>query len=400
MTIFKNNIGLLGLPNLGVTGINPNAQMPNMGLQQQLPSGGMGGQPTILNQTPTLPQFPSPQPQPMSFSDRLRNIGQRMFDYGVGYNKAGGYSFDPSAGDPKLPHTLGFENMQRQALNRQNLANVLQQQQFQNQIAQQENQMKLAKFSNEEEDRLLAKQQRERFKDIFSNIDRKNYANDNAYARAIGTELIKSGNIKDGMEFYKFGKPQTSKEYLGAVKDFRKTEQKLYDPLVKSVNNYKDLQTAINKNDGVGAYSAMIKYIKNLDDSVVREGEVNTFRRFQGLIKGMETAIKQNVAGENFPPEILASMDSIARQSIDTLVDSYNKNKMQKSAGMYPELGLDPKIIYSGMIVPDYGEPFSAQTNNNENNTETIGEINGEEIKIIKNNRTQQIDDNTWNAGK
>ncbi|HAI18543.1 MAG TPA: hypothetical protein DCM10_11210, partial [Xanthomarina gelatinilytica] len=78
----------------------------------------------------------------MSFSDRLRNIGQRMFDYGVGYNKAGGYSFDPSAGDPKLPHTLGFENMQRQALNRQNLANVLQQQQFQNQIAQQENQMK------------------------------------------------------------------------------------------------------------------------------------------------------------------------------------------------------------------------------------------------------------------
>ena len=131
MTIFKNNFGLLGLPNLGVTGINPNAQMPNMGLQQQLPSGGMGGQPTILNQMPTMYNAP----QPMSFADRLRNIGQRMFDYGVGYNKAGAYSFDPSAGDPKLPHTLGFENMQRQALNRAKLANTLQQQQFNNQIA-------------------------------------------------------------------------------------------------------------------------------------------------------------------------------------------------------------------------------------------------------------------------
>jgi hypothetical protein len=131
MTIFKNNFGLLGLPNLGVTGINPNAQMPNMGLQQQLPSGGMGGQPTILNQMPTMYNAP----QPMSFSDRLRNIGQRMFDYGVGYNKAGAYSFDPSAGDPKLPHTLGFENMQNQALNRAKLANTLQQQQFNNQIA-------------------------------------------------------------------------------------------------------------------------------------------------------------------------------------------------------------------------------------------------------------------------
>lgn len=131
MTIFKNNFGLLGLPNLGVTGINPNAQMPNMGLQQQLPSGGMGGQPTILNQMPTMYNAP----QPMSFADRLRNIGQRMFDYGVGYNKAGAYSFDPSAGDPKLPHTLGFENMQNQALKRQNLANALQQQQFNNQIA-------------------------------------------------------------------------------------------------------------------------------------------------------------------------------------------------------------------------------------------------------------------------
>ena len=103
----------------------------------------------------------------------------------------------------------------------------------------------------------------------------------------------------------------------------------------------------------------------------------------------METALEQNVKGKNFPPEILASMDDIARQSIDTLVDSYNKNKLQNSTTLYPQLGIDPKLIYSGMLVPDYGKPFSAQTNNNENDTETIGEINGEEIKIIKNNETQ-----------
>jgi len=395
MTILNNNFGLLGLPNVPLTtGINPNAQipnsgtilsqMPNMGLMQ--PVGGYG-QPTVPMTTPTMP-LPQPQ-QPTTFTGRLDNIAQKLMDYHIGRNMAGKASLDPSSGDVGYVNAMGFQNVQNQANARNALANALQQQQFQNQIAQQENQIKLSKFSNEEEDRLLAKQQRERFKDIFKNIDRKNYANDGEYVRAIGTELIKSGNVKEGMEFYKFGKPQTSKEYLGAVKDFRKTEQKLYDPLVKSVNNYKDLQTALNKNDGVGAYSAMIKYIKNLDDSVVREGEVATFRRFQGLIKGMETALEQNVKGKNFPPEILASMDDIARQSIDTLVDSYNKNKLQNSTTLYPQLGIDPKLIYSGMLVPDYGKPFSAQTNNNENDTETIGEINGEEIKIIKNNETQ-----------
>lgn len=370
--LLNNSIGLLNNPLLTPVGINPNAPM----LSPQ-PMGGFG---VPQNPMMGMPQMmPMPQQQkPTSFADRLKSLIPTLGDYYQGRSIAGRASLDPSSGDANFVNAMGLQNVQNQRRAREALANQLQQQQLNNQIAQ-------TRFSNEQEDRLLAKQQRERFKDIFENIDRKNYANDGAYARAIGTELIKSGNVKDGMEFYKFGKPQTSKEYLGAVKDFRKTEQKLYDPLVKSVNNYKDLQTALNKNDGVGAYSAMIKYIKNLDDSVVREGEVATFRRFQGLIKGMETALEQNVKGKNFPPEILASMDDIARQSINTLVDSYNKNKMEKSTELYPQLGIDPKIIYSGMLVPDYGEPFSPQNTNNTEKVQIGADARGRPIfKIIE----------------
>lgn len=371
MTQLPNNLtGLLNNPLLTV-GINPNAQM--------LPPQPMGGFGVPQNPMMGMPQMmPQQQQKPTSFADRLKSLIPTLGDYYQGRSIAGRASLDPSSGDANFVNAMGLQNVENQRRTRQDLANQLQQQQFTNQIAQ-------TRFSNEQEDRLLAKQQRERFKDIFSNIDRKNYANDSDYARAIGTELIKSGNVKDGIEFYKFGKPQTSKEYLGAVKDFRKTEQKLYDPLVKSVNNYKDLQTALNKNDGVGAYSAMIKYIKNLDDSVVREGEVATFRNFQGLIKGMKTALEQNVKGQNFPPEILASMDDIARQSINTLVDSYNKNKMQNSTTLYPQLGIDPKLIYSGMLVPDYGEPFSPQNTNNTEKVQIGTDARGRPIfKIIE----------------
>ena len=145
------------------------------------------------------------------------------------------------------------------------------------------------------------------------------------------------------------------------------------------------MQTALNQNDGVGAYSAMIKYIKNLDDSVVREGEVATFRKFQGLIKGMQTALDQNVAGKNFPPEILASMDKIARESINTLVDSYNANKIDRSENQYPSMGINPLLIYSGMNIPDYGKPFSPENSKTEKKQEIGKDEKGNSIfKIIQ----------------
>ena len=154
MTILNNNFGLLGLPNLGVTGINPNAQMPNTRLQQQLPSGGMGGQPTILNQMPNMglmqpvggygqptvqmpiPTMQLPQPQqPTTFAQRLGNIGQRLMDFGIGRNMAGKASLDPSSGDAGFVDAMGFQNMQNQARARSDLANTLRQQQIANQVS-------------------------------------------------------------------------------------------------------------------------------------------------------------------------------------------------------------------------------------------------------------------------
>ena len=127
----RNNFGLLGLPNVQLTtGINPNAQMPNMALQQ--PIGGFG-QPTVPMTIPTMP-LPQPQ-QPTTFAGRLDNIAQRLLDYNIGRNQAGRASFDPSSGDVGYVNAMGFQNMQNQARARSDLANTLRQQQIANQVS-------------------------------------------------------------------------------------------------------------------------------------------------------------------------------------------------------------------------------------------------------------------------
>ena len=124
----RNNFGLLGLPNVQLTtGINPNAQMPNMGLQQ--PIGGYG-QPTVPMTIPTMP-LPQPQ-QPTTFAGRLDNIAQRLLDYNIGRNQAGRASLDPSSGDQGYVNAMGFQNMQNQARARSDLARQLENQRINN----------------------------------------------------------------------------------------------------------------------------------------------------------------------------------------------------------------------------------------------------------------------------
>ena len=128
----RNNFGLLGLPNVQLTtGINPNAQMPNMGLQQ--PIGGYG-QPTVPMTIPTMP-LPQPQ-QPTTFAQRLGNIGQRLMDYSIGRNMAGRASLDPSSGDQGYVNAMGFQNMQNQARARSDLARQLENQRINNMYKQ------------------------------------------------------------------------------------------------------------------------------------------------------------------------------------------------------------------------------------------------------------------------
>lgn len=128
----RNNFGLLGLPNVQLTtGINPNAQMPNMGLQQ--PIGGYG-QPTVPMTIPTMP-LPQPQ-QPTTFAQRLGNIGQRLMDYSIGRNMAGRASLDPSSGDAGYVNAMGFQNMQNQARARSDLARQLENQRINNMYKQ------------------------------------------------------------------------------------------------------------------------------------------------------------------------------------------------------------------------------------------------------------------------
>ena len=74
-----------------------------------------------------------------TFADRLRDFSQVYNDFLTGQAIAGKASLDPSSGDQAFVDAMGLQNVQNQALARNELANTLRQQQIANQTPQQKN---------------------------------------------------------------------------------------------------------------------------------------------------------------------------------------------------------------------------------------------------------------------
>tara|TARA_R100000808_G_scaffold4796_1_gene15172 strand:- start:2318 stop:3871 length:1554 start_codon:yes stop_codon:yes gene_type:complete len=153
----------------------------------------------------------------------------------------------------------------------------------------------------------------------------------------------------------------SEKEELTFIKDFRKTEAKEFETINKSVTIFKKLLDASKADGGVGDYSLMISYIKALDDSVVREGEVRTFASMQGVINEIEIAYKR-AKGEGFPPELKNQMVDLAFGTLNSALTNYNNNKIAKIKN-YEDLGLNPVNIFSGYesinFLDGQGNPLS-----------------------------------------
>ncbi len=90
----------------------------------------------------------------------------------------------------------------------------------------------------------------------------------------------------------------------------------------------------------------MISYIKALDDSVVREGEVRTFNSMQGVIKQIEIEFDR-AKGEGFPEYLKNQMVDLAFGTLNSYLTNYNNNKIAKIKN-YEDLGLNPVNIFSG----------------------------------------------------
>tara|TARA_R110002124_G_scaffold102995_2_gene251499 strand:- start:1436 stop:2989 length:1554 start_codon:yes stop_codon:yes gene_type:complete len=138
----------------------------------------------------------------------------------------------------------------------------------------------------------------------------------------------------------------SQKEEINFIKDFRKTEAKEFGTIDKSVTIFKKLLDASKADGGVGDYSLMISYIKALDDSVVREGEVRTFNSMQGVIKQIEIEFDR-AKGEGFPEYLKNQMVDLAFGTLNSYLTNYNNNKIAKIKN-YEDLGLNPVNIFSG----------------------------------------------------
>ena len=139
----------------------------------------------------------------------------------------------------------------------------------------------------------------------------------------------------------------SDKDKQDAFKDFNKIETSNISHITKSVELYKKLLKAAKEPGGVGKYTLMITYIKQLDDSVVREGEVRSFASMQGFIDNLEIQFKE-FKGENFPDKIVHSMLDQAYGRVEGAINNYNNNKTDRIE-TYKDLKLDPKDMYSGL---------------------------------------------------
>ncbi len=384
----RNNFGLLGLPNVQLTtGINPNAQMPNMGLQQ--PIGGYG-QPTVPMTIPTMP-LPQPQ-QPTTFASRLDNIAQRLLDYNIGRNQAGRASLDPSSGDQGYVNAMGFQNMQNQARARANEQLKRKQQEFQNQQQMFQNKIAEQNFRINE----MNLQNRINTNEVLKGIDPKDFPDQQSFNFALGNKLIKTGNIPQGLELIKASRPKNNFEKTKMILSERKVVAKPFKAVNEVVSSYRTLRDALKSRTGSGAYTAMIKYIKALDGSVVRSDEVRTFTGFQGARENMVQFFRNNIEGKGFTEKIANDLLNLARGVTLNAVKDYNQNVLGSSK-TYDNYGLPSKDIYSGYELRtndlDLFKPepldFSTgdyQVSEDEKNKDNIiGQINGVDIKLLNN---------------
>ena len=210
-------------------------------------------------------------------------------------------------------------------------------------------QNKIRQRKIDEEDARAKAEQKEKqtgFMSIPKQVQRSSYNNNQEYYRAIGQKYIDEGYLDQGLKFLELGKPATPKDFTSTILSQRDKVEKQYSPVKDNVLNFQKLDTALNSDSGTGAYTALVFYLKNLDGSVVKSEEVNTFQEMQGFLKNIEQKYEKT-KGEGMTDEVKAQLRNISAEATRLTVKGYN-DYLTGSEATYNALGLDPNLIYSG----------------------------------------------------
>ena len=187
----------------------------------------------------------------------------------------------------------------------------------------------------------------ENVKEIFSSLNPDDFENDKEYYSQVAKNLIKEGYYDEASKFATLGKPTTVQDFSKQIIAANKDEKATFTTVQKGVSNFRQILDAAESQSGEGAYALMIKFIKQLDDSVVREGEVRSFEAFQGLYKSLKIKVEK-FQGQGFPPDVKAEIVNLANKTVNRLVNDYEDYKTDRSDNLYTPLSLPPSMIFSG----------------------------------------------------
>jgi hypothetical protein len=192
-----------------------------------------------------------------------------------------------------------------------------------------------------------AERKRQQINNIFKENQYKDFETPEEYYLKVGESLINAGDVAQGVKFLNVARPKTQTEQQDAIIKANTQENKAYQVAQKGVVNFKQLLDAAQQADGPSSYALMIKFIKQLDDSVVREGEVRTFGTFQGLYENFRNEFDK-AKGKGFTGETRARIVNLAKKSAQALVEDYDAYKLNRSNNLYTPLGLDPELVFAG----------------------------------------------------
>jgi hypothetical protein len=212
-------------------------------------------------------------------------------------------------------------------------------------------------------EKLKAQEEKQAFKDISKNINRNDYKSNKEYYFALGKGYLDKGYTSQGIQLLEFAKPTDAAELSKQLISSRNTENKTFKAVNSGLNNYKQILDAAESTGGAASYALMVKFIKQLDDSVVKEGEVRSFGEFQGLADNLRNNIKK-AEGTGFTGKTKADILNLATKTLDTLVEDYN-NYREGTNYFYNNIGLNPNLIFSGLDLNlegvELGKTWSAE---------------------------------------
>ena len=151
--------------------------------------------------------------------------------------------------------------------------------------------------------------------------------------RYVGGELLQQGFIEQGNTL--LGQSTISPDKIvDLTKDANKVERDRFKALGEAVANMDQLAYAARSTSGSDSYAIMIKFLKGLDGSVVKEGEVRAYTDFQGFLKGMEQKYSR-FKGKGFTPKLKMDMYNNIKDYVTGLLSDYNETKFDMIKNNY-----------------------------------------------------------------